>query len=362
LILIPATPLFEAAWFVDEIIEKIEEDGDKYHQTVPVWANVIETAGNWKVGPFGVHPAGNLRKKDVDFQLRNYDEDEIEARRDGVFKYLTGLVYKSYDRSIHYVDAPVVTHPKRYMYRMIMDPHDRKPPAVIWVRFDEYGRRTVIREWPSIKDPQYEGRMFHKIKDAGPYTIKDLCQFWIDIERDELDIDPSRITRIIDPNFGNKINRSTGMVVHQEYSAASRAIDNLRGFSFITDVVDDLFTGHKAVKALLKPYADGDLPLVIDKSCLNVDYGLRRYSYADRTPKEEEKHGILESTRQGGQQHVKQAAKDFPDLLRYDAMVPFHWAKYREKGEEYDDYGDRPKAQNWRKRIKASRPGGAKGV
>ena len=360
MILIPATPLFEAAWFVDEIIERIGEDGDKYHQTVAVWANVIETGGHWMLGKYGIHPAGNLKQENVEFQLRNYDPDELEARRDGVFKYLSGLVYKSYSKETHFQQLPPSEHPEKYMYRMIIDPHDRKPPAVIWIRYDRFGRRTVVREWPSIHDTQYGGLPFHKIKDAGPYTIEDFCRFWIQVEKD-LHIQPERIQRVIDPNFGRKINRSTGLMVFQEYAAASRKVDKDRGFSFITDATDDLFTGHKAVKALLKPEANGDLPLVIDSSCFNVDYAFRHYSYDDYSAKEEERHGLKEGRKTGAQQHVKQYAKDFVDLIRYDAMVPFTWQRYQAQEEGWEDYGDKPKSKrSWRQRV--GRPEGSEGV
>lgn len=360
IVVIPATPLFSAAWFVDEIIERIGEDGDKWHQVVSAYSNCIEKAGKWRLGRWGEHYKGNLRLADLEFQLRNYDPDELEARRDGVFKYLSGLVYKLYSKDQHFKALPPSEHPEKYMYRMIMDPHDRKPPAVVWIRYDRFGRRTVIREWPSMTDPQYNGLPFHKIKDAGPYTIEDFCRFWIEIEK-ELCIQPERIQRVIDPNFGRKINRSTGLMVFQEYAAASRKVDKDRGFSFITDAIDDLFTGHKAVKALLKPSPDGDLPLVVDSSCFNVDYAFRHYSYDDYSAKEEERHGLKEGRKTGAQQHVKQYAKDFVDLIRYDAMVPFTWQKYATTEESWDDYGDKPKSKrSWRQKV--SRPEGAEGV
>jgi len=350
--LVPATPLMGAAYFVDEIIEKVDEDKDKWHQTVNVWSNCVEEAGEWNLGEYGIQNKGNLRKENIEFTLRNYDPDELEARRDGVFKYLSGLVYKSYNRKVHFRKVTPAPMPRTLMYRMILDPHDRKPPVVMWVRFDRFGRRSIIREWPSRTDKEFNKLPFHKIKDSGSFTIKDFCQFWIEIE-EQLNIPMNRIQRIIDPNYGNKINRRTGKKLYEEYMIESQAVYKKLGyppntsFSFITDVNDDVAIGHKAVKALLKPTSSGDLWLEVDESCFNVNYGFTHYAYAERTPKEHEKHGMTEK--------VKEYAKDFPDLIRYDAMIPFTWMDLDmpvQMAEFNEDYGGaEPESGNWRKKV-----------
>lgn len=355
IILIPATPLFSAAWFVDEIIEKIDIDMDKWHQTVPVWTNCIETAGEWDLGEFGIQKKGNLRQSNIEFTLRNYDPDEREAREHGTFKYLSGLVYrKSYDKDLHWRPVSTPPLPHAYMYRMIIDPHDRKPPAVMWLRFDRFGRRSIIREWPSMADPQYNNLPFHKIKDAGDFTIRDFCRFWIEIE-EEWKIPHDRISRIIDPNYGNKINRRTGKKLYEEYMIESQLIfremklGKNRSFSFITDVVDDLAIGHKAVKQLLKPTPDGDLMWEVDESCFNVNYAMTHYSFDERTALQEEKHGMTEK--------VRDFAKDFADLVRYDAMIPFTWSDIPLDKDPYErDY----EKADWRQKF--ARPDGADGV
>ena len=354
LMMIPATPLFGAGWFVDEIIDRIAVDGDKWHQTVPVWENVIEKAGHWDLGMFGVHPKGNLRQQNVEFTLRNYDPDEREAREWGKFKYLSGLVYKLYQRDLHFKPLPHIITPKNYEYRFIMDPHDRRPPACAWVRLDSFNRRTVIREWPSIKDQQYGGKMFHKIKDAGNFTIRDFVQFWMEIEQ-QLGIPPNQITDIIDPNFGKKKSRVTGLMVYEEYMVASHDLQQEglahRTYGFVTDAIDDLATGHKQVKQLLKPTPNNDLLLLIGDECHNMDYGFRNYAYDERSAKEEEKHGVLDGK-------VKEYAKDFPDLIRYDAMVPWEFSLFRTNLDPYErqDYDEEPDGYT------VDRPEGAEGV
>jgi len=236
-IIIPATPLFGAAWFVDEIIEDISEKSDKYHQTVTIWENCIEDSGSWDLGKLlGVHPKGCLHKKNIQFMVRNFDIDEREAREKGKFQHLTGLVYKTYVRDKkpkqlpHFVDIGTPNFPESFVYQFILDPHDRKPPAACWIRMDRWGRRRVIREWPSVHDDCYQGRTFNEIKSADPYVIKDFVRMWIEIET-RLRIPNDRLQSIIDPNFGRKPNSVTGFAIHEEYSREFDKQGRPRGFN-----------------------------------------------------------------------------------------------------------------------------------
>lgn len=363
IIIIPATPLFEAAWFVDEIIDKVDEDGDKYHQTVNVWTNCIEKAGEWDLGRWGVQKKGNLWHRNIEFQIRNWDPDEVEARRDGEFKYLVGLVYKTYKADLHWLKEPIpaIPSPMHYMYRMIIDPHDRRPPAIIWVRYDKFGRRYIMREWPSRIDPQYNHLPYHKIKSADPLTIRDFISIIAKIER-EFEIPQKRLQRIMDPRFGRKPIRTTGRTVAQEYTHIARNLkDDLKladNWGFILSLGDDtaegatLAAGHKAVKEILKPMADGDLPLVIDPSCYNVNYAMTHYSYDELTPKQEEKKEVSE--------RVREIGKDFADCVRYDVMVPFTYVELPFEKDPYEpsDYDEK---EDWQAE-QIDRPKGALGV
>ena len=357
IIIIVATPLFKAAWFVGDIIDKIDEDKDKYYQKTNCYENCIEKAGYWKVGKWGIHPKGNLFQKNIEAQLRNYDPDELEARRDGTFKFLVGLVYKTYRTITHMLKS--VSHPipsaMNYMYRMVIDPHDRRPPAVIWVRIDKYGRRYIMREWPSRTDPHYSGLPFHKIKSADPYTVKDFVKIFHQIETEELKIPLSRIDqRIMDPNFGRKPNSITGLTIAEEYCKAAKEL-NLEGkWSFNTNVLDDLAAGHKLVKEYLKPTSDNDYYLLLSPGCYNVDYSFRNYSYEEPEGKAAERIEVSEKVRLIG--------KDFSDLVRYDLAVPFSYKELLIEKDPYEDTDYMQHVPEWRKKILTKRPQGVAGV
>ncbi len=264
------TPLTRAAWVFDRLIE--EDKAQVMYADIE--ANCIE---------HGIR--GRLKHSDIEDMLREYDIDELEARANGKFAHLGGVVYKSYDRELHLRDVEWRDPKHQYMYRMVIDPHDRMPPAVIWVRLDRFGRRAIIREWPSVDDWQFGGKPFHEIKDSGRWTIKDFCRTFIEIE-EELEIPLNRIRRIMDPNFGSKRSSVTGRTIAQEYSVQSKKIyaqdeiyEEYPRFAFITDVRDELAVGHKKVKELLQPTSDGDLPLIVPGGGRRVFSPRRRRSW-----------------------------------------------------------------------------------
>ena len=364
IIIIPATPLFTAAWFVDNIIDVIKSEGDKtdmVHQTVDIWTNCIEKAGWWDLGWAGIQPKGNLWKVNIDFQIKHMDPDEIEARTKGEFKYLVGLVYKIYDPVIWLKDVQQpATNPKYYAYRFLIDPHERRPPAMYWVRMHNNGNnfyRYIMRIWPSREDTEFHGLPFHRIKDAGKYTIKDFVRIIKGVE-EQLEIPlRDRIRRIMDPNFGNKRDADTGLTTAQMYQRAAR--DLLKEeWSFNTTAVDNLYYGHEGVKQLLKKDEYGYYPLLMDPNCDEIDYGFRHYSWDDLTAKQAEKTEI--------NLKVKKIGKDFMDLLRYDVMVPISMDEWVKEYDPYEDvdYDERitDYDRSWRHSAPPPRPKGAAGA
>lgn len=356
IIIIPATPLFTAAWFVDEIINRVGVDGDKYHQTVNIWTNCIEDAGSWDLGPiWGVHPKGNLYKRNIMFLLDNWDKDEIEARRDGSFKYLTGLIFKSYPEYDHNLEmrTQILSSPRMYTYRMIIDPHERRPPAIIWeVVLSEY-RRHILREWPSIADQEYDHLPYHKIKDAGRYTVKDFVRIIDRIER-ELNIPKDNIRRIMDPNMGRKRQGTTGTTVAEDYSAAAREILN-EEWAFNLNANDDLNAGHSKIREALKADPHGHPYLTHEPDCHNVVYAFTHYSWDDLTAAMAEKKEISIKP--------KEIGKDFIDVIRYSMMIALSPAELKQDHRDPYEDADYGEAVDWRTKIQyVKRPEGAHGA
>lgn len=356
-IMFAATPIFNAAWFLDEIIDKAKA-GSPYHwyQQVDIFQNCVETAGEWLLDCYGRQLKGNLSQERINFIIDQTDPDELEARIYGRLQQLLGLVFKGYDQEKHFVTVPPRIFPRNWMYRFVLDPHDRKPPAASWYSMDQYGHIHKIFEYPSVLDRDYDGKRFVDIKDSGNFTIKDFVERFFEIEQ-ELKIPPDRIQDIIDPNFGNKPMRNTGRLVFEEYELAMRQVaearKSKRRYRFIRNVVDDLDVGHKILKEFLKVGNTGEPKYTIDKCCINTDLAYRRYKYKEQTDKQLETMGLSDL--------VEEKYKDFIDNDRYMAVLPWQYRPLPAfTGKIQLDYGRTRKSKY---KIKgASRPEGVEGV
>ncbi len=355
-VIIIATPLKGSAWFWDRIIDHVEEDGDKWDQTVNIWQNCIERAGSWDLGKYGIQKKGNITEKKIKFIIKNTNPDHVEARIHGRASHLSGIVFKSYDRDIHRKPVEIPEHAPIFMYRMVLDPHDRRPPAVAWFRMDAFGRIQMIREWPSVNDTEYHGQLFIEIKDSGKYTIKDFCRSFIEIEK-ELKIPANRIQRIIDPNFGKKKQANTGLLVWQDYTMESRKLG--RPFHFILNAHDDIASGHAAIKNLLKIDSVGECMFSIGMDCLNTDLAFRRYAWKDWKGKDKDEKALSE--------RIQEKYKDFMDLVRYSAVIPWKYVDLETlhpmvKDSDYDERTIKAKLRRLKHLPLAARPTGVEGV
>lgn len=93
---------------------------------------------------------GFMPKAGIDEYLKTLDPEEREAREHGIWKHLSGLVYKELDRSVHiYEDFPV---PKSWMKIESVDPHDARPVhwafgAVSPEEIEIFGRKVHRIYW-----------------------------------------------------------------------------------------------------------------------------------------------------------------------------------------------------------------------
>jgi len=73
---------------------------------------------------------GFINKKGIDEYLKTLDSEEKEAREKGLWRHLSGLVYKELDRDTHvYEDFPI---PKSWNKIEGLDPHDAKPSKYLF--------------------------------------------------------------------------------------------------------------------------------------------------------------------------------------------------------------------------------------
>lgn len=267
------TPLREP-WLYDEFISKAKDDKDVYFLNVDMYDNPFTT------------------KEEKDFFAKRLTEDEKEAMIHGRFRHLTGLVYKTFDPSVHVIPKDKIKIGSKWPKFFVCDPHDRKPHFGIWATVDPLGNIYIIGE----------------IKFPG--TIQEFAKqvFMRELLNKDLAIKPAEVIRVGDPNKMNTPSAVNGLKLKEEFSKY--------GLHFITDVNDDIALGHLAVAGKLaydktKPLSTTNKPKLyfLQENCQDVIRYMQLYVW-------DEWKGSGKDSR-GQKEKPQEKFKDFPDCIRY---------------------------------------------
>lgn len=288
------TPLGVSAWLYDQVVEA--DDGEN---TVVVYASIWDNCKEIE-GTNGV-----LAKEKIDAMIREWmikDPEEADARITGKFRHLSGRIYKVYNDDAHKIKRFDI--PKDWRIYRILDPHDKRPPAVQWWAVDPLNRAYCIDEYPCVS-PEGFGE-YHKINDT-----KHTYDFFA-AEIKKIDARYGKIDyEFMDPNKGKVATRHVNKTICDEY--------NSRGFNFKTKVNDELDYGHKMVQGLLyfdnnRPVDDFNMPRMFFFDDLrNSVNAVRKYGWKSKG------HGSSTTSK------VDQTYKDFADTLRYFGVSMKPW-------------------------------------
>jgi phage terminase large subunit-like protein len=289
------TPLKEP-WVFDEIFQN---------------TNVFSVVGDIRHNLYRYNPLSGqyigLPEQNIRRFESAYTPDEMEARARGKFRFLAGRIWKGWDRDVHTFDRSIWKEgekgviidgqpPQHWKRLFLIDPHDRKPHALLWAALEpEYKRVFVYREaW--LGNMNFDAVVSHIIGEEMKY-------------RDKMDY------RLIDPNFGPKIQGNTRMTVRETFEREATEQNYPMRFAFGDDHKP---LGRKAVSEML--HYDRTQPIsIINRPDLMIANDLTQciyqvehyvwddYKFAERDPKEK----------------PKDLASDFPDLLQY--LVLFKW-------------------------------------
>ena len=236
---------------------------------------------------------GFITKAGIDEYLKTLDPEEREAREKGLWKHLSGLVYKILDRDQHlYEDFSI---PKSWMRVEGLDPHDAKPTRYLFGAV-------------SPEEIEIFGRMRNRIYF---YTFL--------LSKDE-DID-SFVRRIKMEREKHGYSKPKWIVIDAKYGAR-KEIDkkcwedelqkrNLGYIKLSQSNPGDVELGHKIVREYLKPHysmLDGKSKpgiLFAKEGCRGRGGPINQmfsYQYKENADKPEEDN------------------KDFPDVVRYICM------------------------------------------
>jgi len=232
-------------------------------------------------------------------------EEDREVRLHGKFRYLSGRVWKTWDRNVHTVDRNKLWKagdkhiiiggqpPKWWPKMMLIDPHDEKPHALLWI----------------TKDPEFDISYAYREAWLENKTFAQVVKYIRDIETDFREIINMRI---IDPNFGPKKQGNTKTTVRDDFEVEGRNIGYPVRFSFGDD---HKALGRKRVSELLrwddtKPQSIINRPnLYICNDLVKCIYQIEHYVW----PEEGEQDPAIAKP-------VKKE-DDFCDLLCYYSLI-----------------------------------------
>jgi len=298
------TPLREA-YIHDKFSSKADFDDEILVIRGAIWENCRdwcfrcdltikenESERNIKKCPQCEKTMGFLPKSGILEYLKTLDEDERETRELGIWKHLSGLVYKELDHGIHtYDDFPPPLH---FMKIEAIDPHDAKPTNVLFGAV-------------SPEEIEIGGRILHRIYWYTYLAIKgdyDAVARAIKARRAQFGYDqPSFV--VMDEKYGLR-TQATQKCWKEELEA--RGITRIRTSKSSSG---DVARGHQKVREYLKLHHSVSLGktmpgmMFAKRGCAGENgpiHEMFNYQWKEGTEKPEEKF------------------KNFPDCVRYVAL------------------------------------------
>lgn len=236
---------------------------------------------------------GFITRAGIEEYLKTLDPEEREAREKGLWKHLSGLVYKGLDRDTHtYEDFPV---PKNWTKIEGIDPHDAKPTCYLFAAvspeeieiFNKTRYRIYVYDYLLFKDDDID-TIVRKIK----------------MKREQHGYSKPKFV-VMDAKYGTRTEME-GKSWEDEL--------RMRGVGFIKlsqSKPGDVELGHKIVREYFKPH-HSTLLGVTKPGILFARNGCRGTGGPI--------HHIFNYQYKEGHDKPDEEFKDFSDVVRYMAM------------------------------------------
>lgn len=232
-----------------------------------------------------------LNPKEIETFVAMLNEDEKEARRYGKFMHMSGLTHKEFSVDVHVKDT-LPDDARTWPRWQIVDPHTRKPFAVIYGAVDPLGRKWIYDEWPRDK--------FHTMRNSA-LTPQDYKHLFRDLEEST-----NIHRRIMDGRFCKQPMGAGGDSLLEIFDDLGIHFEP----SYITATLGTTDPGYLKVKDALRTSLITNEPdLFVLRRCTNVIYAFQHNTWENYR---DETKGIRETQ--------SQFAKDFLDVIRYWLM------------------------------------------
>ena len=231
-----------------------------------------------------------LSQKEIDIFSSMLNEDEKEARLYGKFMHMSGLTHKEFGDK-HIKEALPEGH-ETWPRWQVVDPHTRKPFAVIYGAIDPMGRKWVYDEWPKDK--------FHNMRNSS-LTPTDYKHLFADMEGKQ-----TIYRRIMDGRFCQQPMGAGGDSLLEIFDDLGVHFEP----SYITKTLGTTDPGYLKLKDSLRiSLVTGEPDFFVLRHCANVIYAFQHNTWENYR---DENKGVKETQSQYG--------KDFLDTIRYWLM------------------------------------------
>ena len=303
------TPLKEPYIYDDYSLKAYNNGGDDSEIAVirgEIWDNCsdwcykcrIDIPENSKIRVLSECPKCNrtmgfITRAGIDEYLKTLDPEEREAREKGLWKHLSGLVYKELDRDLNvYEDFSI---PRNWMKVEGVDPHDARPTRYL---FGAVSPEEIEIFGKTRHRIYFYDFILSKAEDIDTFVRK------IKAKREQHGYSKPKWI-VLDAKYGVR-EEIEGRTWENELGT--------RGIGYIKlshSMPGDVELGHKIVREYLKMHhstiEDKNKPGIMfaKEGCRGTDGPLHHmfnYQYKENADKPEEKY------------------KDFPDIVRYICM------------------------------------------
>lgn len=267
------TPL-GAFWINETIVDRAEVPGSGVSMfKLSIWDNCTENGGY-------------LTRAAIEDFLQDLREDELEARLHGNFIQLAGRVYKIWEPRPPYW-IPPFDIPLSWPRVVVIDPHARKPIAVVWLAVSPDNQVFVYRE----------------LYDGSLRTVKDVSDRIKELEKHPAGVNEPVVLRLID-NSARQTERIMGESI--QWAFADNGI-----FCHLAQKTNAQ-AGYDAIHtALMKGKYEWDEPrLVVFNCCPTVKSNFMNFAFDDwQTSNQRDIMGEKDA--------IRKTHDDFIDCIRY---------------------------------------------
>ncbi len=275
IIIFVLTPLEGAAWMQHQLLGPDRLGLDVFHIRLSAEENCIQHGTR-----------GLMEHSALEDMWRDFDEDELDARRDGLPLALAGSIYKAFRTNGHVFDELPAYYQDcwdkgLYTLWQTIDPHDRRPWFISWDAYFPNGSSFEVSEWPDDSM-----RPFHKIK-SWAWGWKQYAKLTAETEAA---LGKESYATIMDPNYGPSATMDAeGVTSHAaEFQAALAALKPGKPKRRMLFPPDAISEGHVRVKQALGDPAKGVTPEMYFLSHnKNTIFSMTNYGYKEE--KNEEK-------------------------------------------------------------------------